>query len=260
MRTMTCTAARRRLQAFHDRELPTGDQIAIAGHLDVCRECAALLAEIDLVGGALRAMAPGRRMLTRDEAVGFHASVVNRVKAEREASFVARVRGMFDDMHLVYAGLGATAATMACVVIMLGMMRFASSARPDSLAAMVACLATPGSNANAVAIDAASHARWTARFSAANETAEEETVFALADLLTHKASARNWSRCAPADARRPVRILTRRRLKGCSTPSRLGARGSRHRRVLIWSAVSGSMASLLPRKAHTTVRTPSVRA
>ncbi len=191
MRTMTCTAARRHLPAFHDRELPTGDQIAIAGHLDVCRECAALVAEIDLVGGALRAMAPGRRMLTRDEAVGFHASVVNRVKAEREASFVARVRGMFDDMHLVYAGLGATAATMACVVIMLGMMRFASSARPDSLAAMVACLATPGSNANAVAIDAASHARWTARFSAANETAEEETVFALADLLTHEGRSAN---------------------------------------------------------------------
>jgi hypothetical protein len=186
MKTLTCAAARRQLPAFHDRELPTSDQIAIAGHFDVCRECALLLAEVDSVGGALRAMAPGRRMLTRDEAVGFHASVVNRVTAERDASFVARVRGMFDDMHLVYAGLGATVATMVCVVIMLGMMRFASSERPDSLAAIVACLATPWSNANAVAIDAASHARWTARFSAANATAEEETVFALAEVLARE--------------------------------------------------------------------------
>lgn len=186
MKNLKCAAAQQQLPAFHDRELPTSDQIAIAGHLDVCRECAAAVGEIESVGGALRAMAPGRRTLTRDEAVGFHASVVNRVKAERDASFVARVRGMFDDMHLVYAGVGATVATMVCVVIMLGMLRFASSERPDSLAAMVACLATPGANANAVAIDAASHARWTARFSAANETAEQDTVFALADLLTHE--------------------------------------------------------------------------
>ena len=184
MKTFTCGAARLRLPAFHDRELTTSDQIAVAAHLDVCPKCAELVADADLVGAALRAMAPGRSTLNRDEAAGFHASVVNRVKAERDASFVARVRGMFDDMHLVYAGLGSAAATMVCVIIMLGMMRFASSERPDSLAAMVACLATPGSSANAVAIDAASHARWTARFSAANETAEEDAVFTLAEMLT----------------------------------------------------------------------------
>jgi hypothetical protein len=184
MKTLTCAAARRHLAAFHDRELSTSDQIAIAGHLDVCRDCAARLAEVELIGGALRSMAQSRCPLTRDEAIGFHASVVNRVRAERDASFVARVRAMFDDMHLVYAGVGATVATLVCVVIMLSMMRFASSERPDSLAAMVACLAVPGSNANAVAIDPESHARWTARFSAANETAEEDAVFALAELLT----------------------------------------------------------------------------
>jgi putative zinc finger protein len=184
MKTLTCAAARRHLAAFHDRELSTSDQIAIAGHLDVCRDCAARLAEVDLIGAGLRSMAQARCPLTRDDAIGFHAGVVNRVKAEREASFVVRVRAMFDDMHLVYAGVGATVATMVCVVIMLSMMRFASSERPDSLAAMVACLAVPGSNANAVAIDPESHARWTARFSAANESAEQETVFALAEALT----------------------------------------------------------------------------
>ena len=184
MKTFTCGAARRRLTAFHDGELPTSDQIAVAAHLDVCPRCAELVAEADLVGAALRLMTPGRQTLTRDEAAGFHASVVNRAKAERDASFIARVRGMFDDLHLVYAGVGAAAATMVCVVIMLGMMRFASHERSDSLAAMVAFLATPGSSVNAVAIDAASHARWTARFSAANETAEEEAVFTLAEILT----------------------------------------------------------------------------
>jgi len=184
MKILTCGAARRRLTAFHDGELPTSDQIAVAAHLDVCPHCAEEVAEADLVGAALRLMTPGRQTLNRDEAIGFHASVVSRAKAERDASFVARVRGMFDDMHLVYAGLGAAAATIVCVVIMLGMMRFASSQRSDSLAAMVAFLATPGSSASAVAIDAESHARWSARFSAANESAEEEAVFALAEALT----------------------------------------------------------------------------
>jgi hypothetical protein len=186
MRRLTCAAARRRLHAFHDGELPVGDQIAMAAHLDVCRECADSLAEFRVVGDALRAASARQAMLSRDEASGFCAGVVNRVKAERESSVMARLRGMFDDMHLVYAGLGAAAAGVACVIVMLGMMRSINNERPDSLAAMVAFLATPGSNANAVAVDAASHARWTARLSGANETAEEEAVFALAAVLTRE--------------------------------------------------------------------------
>jgi anti-sigma factor RsiW len=205
MKTLTCGAARRRLTAFHDGELPTSEQIAVAAHLDACPHCAEEVAEADLVGAALRLMTPGRQTLNRDEAIGFHASVVSRAKAERDASFVARVRGMFDDMHLVYAGLGAAAATIVCVVIMLGMMRFASSQRSDSLAAMVAFLATPGSSASAVAIDAESHARWTARFSAANESAEEEAVFALAEALTRAGQS---ARLEPQRAGGPKAVRT----------------------------------------------------
>jgi len=108
------------------------------------------------------------------------------VKAEHDTSLVARVRLMFEDMHLVYAGVGATAATMVCVSIMLGMMRFATNEHPASLAAMVSFLATPGSNADSAAIDAESQARWTARFEAANETAEQETVFTLDAAVTHE--------------------------------------------------------------------------
>ena len=33
---------------------------------------------------------------------------------------------MFEDMHFVYAGLGAAGATVSCIVIMLSMMRFAT--------------------------------------------------------------------------------------------------------------------------------------
>jgi hypothetical protein len=186
MRSLSCATARRRLHAFHDRELAVSDQIAVAAHLQTCRACRDALADLEFLGSSLRTVAVGRATLTRDEATSFHAGVVSRVKAERDASLVARVRSLFDDMHLVYAGVGAAVAGMICVVIMLGMMRFATRERPDSLAAIVGFLATPGSNANAIAIDAASHARWTARFQAATENAEQDAVFTLAAVVTHE--------------------------------------------------------------------------
>ena len=53
MKPLTCGAARRRLHAFHDGELPISEQIAVAAHLDWCRSCAELLADFQVVGEAL---------------------------------------------------------------------------------------------------------------------------------------------------------------------------------------------------------------
>ena len=194
MRPLTCTATRRRLQAFYDGELPVADQIAVQAHMDWCDACAATLEDLRFLGTALRNCALGHDSLSHEEATALAATVVSRRKAEQDASFFARAQRMFDDMHLVYAGVGATAATAVCVVIMLSMLRFASFGRPDatpaadgrsdSLAAMLDVLATPGSSADAMAIDSASHARWAARLQAANETAEQDAVFALDAIVT----------------------------------------------------------------------------
>jgi len=186
MTVFECAAARRRLQAYHDGELPVGEQIAVAAHVDRCRACAETLADLRTLTSVMRAISSTRRGLTGDQAAAFQSTVVSRAKAEREVSFVARVRGMFEDLHLVYAGLGSAVATTVCLIIMVSMMRFATSERPDSLAAMVAFLATPGSSADAIVIDAASHARWTARFQAANESAEQDAVFTLAAAVTRE--------------------------------------------------------------------------
>jgi hypothetical protein len=52
---------------------------------------------------------------------------------------------VFDDMRLVYAGLGATVAAVACLLMMLNMLRFArEDQRPQSLAAIVSALASAG--------------------------------------------------------------------------------------------------------------------
>jgi len=106
MKAFTCPSARRQLHAFHDQELGVSDQIAMGAHLEWCRECADLFAELRVVRAALRATAPGRDVLSQDEIAAFNAAVVNRAKAEADASLFARVRELFDDMHLVYVGMG----------------------------------------------------------------------------------------------------------------------------------------------------------
>lgn len=150
MRMLSCAATRRRLDAFHDEELPISDQVSVDAHLDWCDDCASAFAELRFLRTALRAATPGRTVLSREEDARLLAAVVNRVKAERTVSFAAQVRDMFEDMHLVYAGIGAAAAAMVCVVIMLGMMRLAASDRLKSLAAMAGVPGSPGLSLNRV--------------------------------------------------------------------------------------------------------------
>jgi|SwirhisoilCB2_FD_contig_71_3319570_length_1875_multi_3_in_0_out_0_2 hypothetical protein len=141
MKVLSCAAARRRLQAYHDDELPVGQQIAVDAHLETCQDCAAAIEELNVLRAALRASTPGRVALSAEEHASFHASVVNRAGAEQRLSFSTRLRTMFEDMHFVYAGLGAAGATVSCIAIMLSMMNFAA-------------LTNPGFNQNPVLVDA----------------------------------------------------------------------------------------------------------
>lgn len=195
MKTLSCAAARRRVQAFHDQELPVPDQIAVGAHLDGCGACAKSLAELRAIRTALHDMASQRLTLSNEEAGAFAATVVSRCQAEDDASVLSRVRLMFDDMHLVYAGVGAAAAAMVCVAIMLGMMRFATSERPDSLAAIVTVLSTPiecesGSDGDDTA---GCRARWMERFQRANESAELDAIFTLDAVVTRHGRLANFA-------------------------------------------------------------------
>jgi len=196
MKTFSCAATRRRLDAFHDRELPIADEIAVSAHLEWCAECAAASAEIRSVGAALQALAPGRAALSNEEAAGFNAAVVSRLKAEYDASLAMRVRVMFDDLHLLYVGLSATVAATVCLMVMMGMMRFATDARPDSLAAILNVMATPfGCDASTSEIPDAMvcRARWVASFQRANRTAEEDTVFTLDAVVIQEGQLANFA-------------------------------------------------------------------
>jgi len=143
MTPLACTAVLRQLQAYHDDELHVADQIAVATHLDGCAGCHGALTELEELGDLLRAAAPGRVPLPCDEAASFASTVVNRARVEDEASLLSSIRELFEDRRVVYASFGATTATLACLVIMLTMMRFAGIERTDSLAGMMNVLKAP---------------------------------------------------------------------------------------------------------------------
>ena len=143
MTSLSCAAVLEQLEAFYDGELPIERQFAVSAHLDQCESCGLAFADVESLGVILRAAAPGRVPLSCDEAAGQVSAIVNRVKVENDASFAMRVRELFDDRHVLYAGLGAAAATVACLVIMLSMMRFATKERSDSLAGMMNVLSAP---------------------------------------------------------------------------------------------------------------------
>jgi hypothetical protein len=152
MKRLACPAVLRELQAYHDDELQVPDQIAIAAHLDGCRGCREALAEIEDVGHLLRAEAPGRTPMACDEAASFVSGVVNRARVEESVSFVAWLHELFDDRRVVYSAGGAATATLACLIIMLTMMRFGAGDRTDSLSAMLTGMSGPATQAQPIVI------------------------------------------------------------------------------------------------------------
>jgi hypothetical protein len=151
MTGLTCAAVRQRLAAFHDDQLGVQDRIAVQSHLNRCEPCHAELSQYQEVSAALRlAAAPG----PADDWTGLTPGVISRMRAEANESWTARLRRTFDDMHLVWIALASTAGTLLVGGVVLGMLRFASPERDDSLRALLAMVsAVPGSDLNPAGID-----------------------------------------------------------------------------------------------------------
>ena len=151
MRLLTCATVRRRLAAFHDRELPVAEMISFEGHIKDCPPCAGELAELEEIGSLLRtAAAP----VPAEEWASLAPGVVGRMCAENHESLRARIGRVFEDMHLVWIALASTTATFLCGAIALGTLQFASPERHDSMAAVIAVMAAPsGSDLNPARLD-----------------------------------------------------------------------------------------------------------
>jgi hypothetical protein len=76
-------------------------------------------------------------------------SVLDRVRVEQQFSLGAQVRELFQDMHLVWAGLGASVAMAVCIFASAGVLQAAShNEKPESLAGIISTLANQGTNDN----------------------------------------------------------------------------------------------------------------
>jgi hypothetical protein len=189
-----CEVAREMLPAFVDRELPVDAQVAVENHLRWCGTCAAHVEDLELIGNSLRAGAPSAAVGREDRSLaGLQAGILSRIRAERDQSVSAHLRRVFEDLHLFWAGVGATTAVTFCLFATMGVMYAASDERPDSLAGIIQTLANPGSDSNPVRLDAGILAPRALDSTPALEyLPEEEAVFALATVVTREGRIANY--------------------------------------------------------------------
>lgn len=143
-----CADVRERLEAFYDGELTIGERIAIQNHLGECVACSLAADELTTLGASLREFAAQNADRTADEPLGISAHVTERLGVEAQFSLKSQVVALFQDMHLVWAGLGASVATLICIIGSASVLHAANQQRPDSLASVISMLANPGSNQN----------------------------------------------------------------------------------------------------------------
>ena len=142
MHVLPCARVREDLAAYHDGELSIDDRVLIRSHLQECVACRLEAGSLEELREALREMAssvPGRATGESGRVTG---AVLERIKVERQFSLTMQVRGLFEDMHLVWAGLGASVAMLFCIFASAGVLQAASQERPDSLAGIISTIAS----------------------------------------------------------------------------------------------------------------------
>lgn len=221
MRQLTCAATRRRLEAFHDHELSLHEQVRVAAHLEWCDACADLLADTETVGVALRA-GQGSTPGSDEEMSSLHAAVVSRAKAEYDTSPSTRIREMFEDWRLVYVGFGALAASVACLVVTLGMIRFSVLEQAGPLATLVNVFEAPGTNLHPVPVanQVLMPRVLNDAFESASRAGEQDAVFTLEAVVTREGRIANlgllYAQGADSDAKlieALLRVVSRARFE-----------------------------------------------
>lgn len=143
-----CADVRDNLEAFYDGELTIDQRVAIQNHLGECVACSLAAEELNALGASIREFAAQVADRTSDEPMRMTARVIERLGVEEQFSMKSQVIALFQDMHLVWAGLGATVATMICVIGSASVLHAANQQQPGSFANVISILANPGSNEN----------------------------------------------------------------------------------------------------------------
>ena len=143
-----CPDVRERLEAFHDGELTIDERIEIQQHINECSGCSSAANELSELSSTLRGLAAVAGEDQPVEALGIPSHVIERLNVEEKFSLRAQITEWFQDMHLVWAGLGASAATAICILGSASVLHAANQERPNSMARVISVLASPGSNDN----------------------------------------------------------------------------------------------------------------
>ena len=153
MHEHSCVDVSQRLEAYYDGELPFAERHAIQNHLADCVVCSLAAEELTSLGSTLRGMAAEVGEHAAVAPLRLAAQVIEQLRVEELFSVRAQAVALFQDMHLVWAGIGATVATLICIVGSASVLHAANQELPESLAGVIALLANPGSNANPVRLN-----------------------------------------------------------------------------------------------------------
>ena len=209
MHAIRCGDVQDRLEAFHDDELTMEERVAIQSHLRDCVTCSLMATEFDDLRTSLREAA--LRLPDRDapEAERLPRRVMERLRVEAQYSLAAEIKARFQDMHLVWAALGATAAMLFCLVGSISVLHAASQERPGSLAGLITFLANPGSNENPVRLDVhmmAPRYRADEMMGSLPPMPADDAVLALSAVVTREGRVQNLELL---EGDRPVRVKVR---------------------------------------------------
>jgi hypothetical protein len=185
MHERPCVDVRERLEAFHDGEVPVDERIAIQNHLGECVACNLEAEELASLSATLRDFADDTTDRWSVEPLGLSSRVTERLGVEEHFSFRSQFGRLFQDMHLVWAGLGASAATMICVIGSASVLHATNQERPNSMARVISVLASPGSNDNPLRLNYEMMVPRTATGDPL-EMSEEDTQYALSAVVSRE--------------------------------------------------------------------------
>jgi anti-sigma factor RsiW len=180
-----CADVRDRLEAFYDGELTVDERIGIQGHLGECVACNMAAADLSTIGSGLRDLAAHIAENDTSDPSRISRRVLERLRVEEQFSMRAQVTDWFSDMHLVWAGIGASVATMICIIGSASVLHAASQDRPNSMARAISVLASPGSNDNPLRLNYEMSAPRAAT-DAAIEMSEEDVAYALSAVVSRE--------------------------------------------------------------------------
>lgn len=192
-----CETARPLLSEFVDGELVVSDQVVVEAHVRVCRDCAAHVEDLQIIGGNLRLATPAPPGLDLDLDV-MVGQLSERVQAEHAMSWAVRFRQLRGERRVAWALVGATCGVVVCALLTAALAFALEVQTASSLASVMRVLASPGSDANPMMLDARmlpprltipAYADDAPELSAL----EDDVVFAIAGTVTRQGKLRDYT-------------------------------------------------------------------